>query len=135
MDLIAATEAKYAKTKLPEFSPGDTVKVYNKIKEGDKERIQVFEGVVVQKKGTGIGAAVTVRKISQGIGVEKVIPLHSPVLTRLELVKKGKVKRAKLYYLRGLKGRSARIEEKRKELELESSPAQESLESQEPVKS
>ncbi|OGC87786.1 MAG: 50S ribosomal protein L19, partial [candidate division Zixibacteria bacterium RBG_16_48_11] len=119
MDLLAATEAKHAKTKLPEFSPGDTVKVYNKIKEGDKERIQVFEGVVVQKRGTGIGAAVTVRKISQGIGVEKVIPLHSPALTKLELVKRGKVKRAKLYYLRGLKGRSARIEEKREELEQE----------------
>ncbi|OGC77217.1 MAG: 50S ribosomal protein L19 [candidate division Zixibacteria bacterium RBG_16_50_21] len=132
MDLIAASEAKHAKTKLPEFSPGDTVKVYNRIKEGDKERIQVFEGVVVQKKGTGIGAAVTVRKISQGIGVEKVIPLHSPVLTRLELVKKGKVKRAKLYYLRGLKGRSARIEEKREELERENPEVQKT---QEAVKS
>jgi len=118
MDLIASLAAKHLKIKLPEFSPGDTVKVFNKIKEGDKERIQLFEGVVVQKKGTGLGASVTVRKISMGVGVEKVVPLHSRSLTRIELVKKGKVNRAKLYYLRKLKGRSARIEEKREELGL-----------------
>ena len=118
MDLVASLTAKHLKTKLPEFSPGDTVKVFNKIKEGDKERIQLFEGVVVQKRGTGLGASVTVRKISMGVGVEKVVPLHSPSLTRIELVKKGKVNRAKLYYLRKLKGRSARIEEKREELGL-----------------
>jgi large subunit ribosomal protein L19 len=118
MDLVASLTAKHLKTKLPEFSPGDTVKVFNKIKEGDKERIQLFEGVVVQKRGTGLGASVTVRKISMGVGVEKVVPLHSPSLTRIELVKKGKVNRAKLYYLRKLKGRSARIEEKREELSL-----------------
>lgn len=118
MDLVASLAAKHLKAKLPEFSPGDTVKVFNKIKEGDKERIQLFEGVVVQKRGTGLGASVTVRKISMGVGVEKVVPLHSPSLTRIELVKKGKVNRAKLYYLRKLKGRSARIEEKREELGL-----------------
>ena len=118
MDLVASLAAKHLKTKLPEFSPGDTVKVFNKIKEGDKERIQLFEGVVVQKRGTGLGASVTVRKISMGVGVEKVVPLHSPSLTKIELVKKGKVNRAKLYYLRKLKGRSARIEEKREELGL-----------------
>lgn len=126
MDLISRVESKLLKSKLPEFSPGDTVKVFNKIKEGDKERIQVFQGVVVQKKGSGPGSSFTVRKVSQGIGVEKVIPLYSPFLTRIELVKKGKVKRAKLYYLRGLKGRSARIEEKREELgptEVEETPA------------
>lgn len=118
MDLVASLAAKHLKTKLPEFSPGDTVKVFNKIKEGDKERIQLFEGVVIQRKGAGLGASVTVRKVSMGVGVEKVVPLHSPSLTRIELVKKGKVKRAKLYYLRKLKGRSARIEEKREDLGL-----------------
>ena len=83
MDLVASFAAKHLKTKLQEFSPGDTVKVFNKIKEGDKERIQLFEGVVVQKKGTGLGASVTVRKVSMGVGVEKVVPLHSPSLTRI----------------------------------------------------
>ena len=110
MNLVAALEAKHLKAKLPEFEPGDTVKVYNRIKEGDKERVQVFQGVVIQRRGSGLGTSFTVRKISMGIGVEKVVPVHSPNLTKVELVKKGKVKRAKLYYLRGLKGRSARIE-------------------------
>src|SRR3989304_8684149 len=116
MDLISAVEAKHLKSKLPEFSPGDTVRLHSKIKEGDKERIQILEGVVVERGGSGLGASVTVRKISMGVGVEKVVPLNSPHLTKLELVKKGKVKRAKLFYLRKLTGRSARIEEKRDEV-------------------
>jgi large subunit ribosomal protein L19 len=115
MDLIASVESKHLKANLPDFRPGDTVRVYNKIKEGDKERIQVFQGVVIQKKGSGIGSNFTVRKTSLGIGVEKVVPLHSPSLTRIEVLKKGKVRRAKLYYLRGLRGRAARIEERREE--------------------
>lgn len=115
MDLLSSIEARQLKSKLPEFRTGDTVKVFNRIKEGDKERIQVFQGVVIQKRGSGLGTSFTVRKVSMGVGVEKVIPLHSPSLTRIELVKKGKVNRSKLYYLRGLKGRSARIEEKREE--------------------
>ncbi len=117
MDLVASLEAKHLKSKLPEFSPGDTVKLFSRIKEGDKERVQIFEGVVIQRKGSGIGASVTVRKVSMGVGVEKLVPLHSPALTRIELVKKGKTRRAKLFYLRKLRGRSARIEEKREEID------------------
>lgn len=115
MDLISAIEAKYLKDKVPEFRPGDTLRVSTKIKEGDKERIQAFEGVVIQRRGKGTGAAFTLRKISSGVGIERIFPLFSPNITKIEMVRQGKVKRAKLYYLRGLKGKSARIQEKRKE--------------------
>ncbi|MGH7889119.1 MAG: 50S ribosomal protein L19, partial [Thermodesulfobacteriota bacterium] len=91
---------------------GDTISVQVKIKEGDKERLQTFEGVVIQRRGSGIGATFTVRKVTAGVGVERIFPLHSPNISKIELVKEGKVKRAKLYYLRGLKGKSARIKEK-----------------------
>ena len=119
MDLIAAVEAKYRKSKIPEFRPGDTVSVQVKIKEGDKERLQTFEGVVIQRRGSGIGATFTVRKVTAGVGVERIFPLHSPNLSKIELLKEGKVKRAKLYYLRGLKGKSARIKEKMEKFGLE----------------
>jgi large subunit ribosomal protein L19 len=115
MDPISALEAKYLKDKLPEFKPGDTLRVSTKIKEGDKERIQAFQGVVIQRRGKGTGATFTLRKISSGVGVERVFPLCSPNITRIEMLRQGKVKRAKLFYLRGLKGKSARIEEKKKE--------------------
>jgi large subunit ribosomal protein L19 len=115
MDLISALEAKYIKDNIPEFRPGDTLKVSTKIKEGDKERIQAFEGVVIQRRGKGTGETFTLRKISGGVGVERIFPLFSPNITKIELLRQGKVKRAKLFYLRGLKGKSARIEEKKKE--------------------
>jgi large subunit ribosomal protein L19 len=101
------------KKDLPEISSGDTVKVYQKIKEKDKERIQAFEGVVLARKhGKGITSTITVRRIVAGVGVEKIIPLHSPIVEKIEVVKKSKVKRAKLYYLRTAKGRKARLKRK-----------------------
>jgi large subunit ribosomal protein L19 len=115
MDPISAVEAKHLKDKIPEFRPGDTLRVHTKIKEGDKERIQIFEGVVIQQRGKGIGSTFTVRKVSAGVGVERVFPLHSPNVTRIERLKQGRVRRAKLFYIRGLTGKSARIREKRKE--------------------
>ncbi|MFA5355412.1 MAG: 50S ribosomal protein L19 [Candidatus Paceibacterota bacterium] len=98
---------------MPELRPGDTVKVYQKIQEKDKERVQVFEGqILARKHGKGISSTITVRKISGGVGVEKLFPLHSPVIDKIELVKRGKVRRAKLYYLREAKGRKARLKTK-----------------------
>ena len=98
--------------------PGDTVKVYQKIKEKDKERIQVFEGKILAKKhGKGIGSMITVRKVVSGIGVEKIFPIHSPVIDKIEITKRGKAKRAKLYYLRTAKGKKAKL--KREEVVLE----------------
>jgi large subunit ribosomal protein L19 len=98
---------------LPEFRPGDTIKVHVKIKEGDKERVQAFEGVVIAKGRGGARAAFTVRKISYGVGVERVFPLHSPMVDRIEVVTRGDVRRARLYYLRNLQGKAARIREKK----------------------
>lgn len=117
MDLIKAVEVKYLKERKTQFAPGDTLKVHVKIREGDKERTQVFQGTCIQRRGTGAGATFTVRKISDGIGIERIFPLHSPFVTKIELVKRGEVRRAKLFYLRSLRGKSARIEEKRKEIE------------------
>ena len=97
---------------IPDFSPGDTVRVYVKIVEGDKERIQAFEGHVLQKRGSGISSTFTVRKVSNGVGVERIFPLHSPSIEKIEVVRRGKVRRAKLFYLRQRKGKAARIEEK-----------------------
>ncbi len=122
MDPISAIEAKHLKDKIPEFGPGDTLRVHTRIKEGDKERIQIFEGVVIQRKGKTTGATFTLRKVSSGVAVERIFPLHSPNLTKIERVRQGKVRRAKLFYLRGLKGKSARIQEKRKEEERNSEP-------------
>lgn len=97
----------------PEFIPGDTVKVHVKIREGEKERIQVFQGVVISKRGNLSNATFTVRKVSYGVGVEKVFPLHSPALDKIEVVTRGRVRRAKIYYLRNLRGKAARIKERR----------------------
>jgi len=101
------------RTDIPDFEPGDTVKVHVKVVEGGKERIQVFEGVVLRRSHGGLRETFTVRKISQGIGVERTFPVHSPMLDKIELVRKGRVRRAKLYYLRERSGKSARIEERR----------------------
>lgn len=98
---------------LPAFSAGDTVRVHVKIREGDKERIQVFQGVVISKKKGGSNATFTVRKVSYGVGVERIFPMHSPVLDKVEIVTRGRVRRAKIYYLRKLRGKAARIREKR----------------------
>lgn len=117
MDQISAVEAKHLKYKIPEFRPGDALRVHSRIKEGDKERVQIFEGVVIQQRGRGIGRTFTVRKVSSGIGVERVFPLHSPNVIKIERVRQGRVRRAKLFYLRELTGKSARIKEKRKEEE------------------
>ncbi len=97
----------------PDFSPGDTVKIHVKIKEGDKERIQVFQGVVVGRKSNGANSSFTVRKVSYGVGVERVFLLHSPIIDKIELVTRGRVRRAKIYYLRKLRGKAARIKERR----------------------
>ena len=100
---------------VPDFRAGDTVRVHVRVVEGDKERIQVFQGVVIGRRGGGTRETFTVRKISGSIGVERIFPLHSPSLNRIEVVRHGKVRRAKLYYLRGLRGKAARIEERRDE--------------------
>jgi len=113
MNKLHMAIADQIRSDIPEFGPGDTVAVHAKVIEGDKERIQVFEGVVIKRKGRGIDATFTVRKISDGIGVERIFPLHSPRITKIERKRAGKVRRAKLYYLRGLKGKASRIEEKR----------------------
>ena len=104
---------KEQEKKLPDLKPGDTIKVHQKIKEGDKERIQIFEGVVIAKKhGTGISATITVRKIVDGVGVERVYPIHSPSVEKFEIVRRAKVRRAKLYYLRTAKGKKAKLKRK-----------------------
>ena len=113
MDKLHAATASYLNNELPDFNPGDTLAVHVKIKEGEKERIQIFQGVVIQIKGTGINKTFTVRKMSNGVGVERIFPLHSPVIDKLEPVRLGKVRRAKLYYLRDLSGKAARIKEKK----------------------
>jgi len=113
MNRLEALTASQLKNGLPDFSPGDTVAVHCKVVEGDKERTQIFEGVVLQRKGNGIGATFTVRKISDGIGVERIFPLHSPNIEKIDHLRKGKVRRARLYYLRDLRGKAARITEKR----------------------
>ena len=109
--IIEAVEQEYL-TKHPDFQPGDTVSIDVKIKEGTKERIQAFAGVVIQRKGSGLGATFTVRKISQQIAVERIFPLHSPTIANIKVERKGKVRRAKLYYLRELTGKAARIKER-----------------------
>jgi len=111
MNALTAVEKNELKSDIPSFSVGDTVKVHVKIKEGDKERIQVFEGVVIARRNGDLRSSFTVRKISFGQGVERIFPLHSPVIDKIEVSKRGKVRRAKLYYLRGLKGKAARIKE------------------------
>lgn len=113
MDIIKQLEREQMRLDMPAFSPGDTVRVHVKIREGDKERIQVFQGVVISKRKGGINASFTVRKVSYGVGVERIFPLHSPIIDKVEIVTRGRVRRAKIYYLRKLRGKAARIREKR----------------------
>ena len=110
-DIIKNIEAAQLKAEVPQFSVGDTVKVYGKIKEGNRERIQVFEGIVIKKQGGSVRATFTVRKNSNGIGVEKTWPLHSPSVEKVEVIRHGKVRRAKLNYLRGRVGKRAKVKE------------------------
>lgn len=113
MQIIEQLEREQLKEDVPSFEPGDTVRVHVRVIEGGKERIQVFEGVVIGTKDSGLRSAFTVRKISNGVGVERVFPLHSPKIAKIEVTRRGDVRRAKLYYLRGRVGRAARIKEKR----------------------
>lgn len=110
---IQMLEQIHIRTDLPQFHPGDTIKVHFRVREGDKERIQIFEGVVIGRSGAGAHESFTVRKISYGVGVERVFPTHSPMVAAMEIVQLGRVRRAKLNYLRGLKGKAAKIREKR----------------------
>jgi large subunit ribosomal protein L19 len=111
MDLLRAVDNSQIRTDLPRFRPGDTVRVHVKIKEGDKYRIQVFEGVIIAQKSNRVSSTFTVRKVSFGYGIERIFPLHSPIIEKLEVVKSGKVRRARLYYLRGRRGKAARLKE------------------------
>lgn len=113
MNLIQSLEQEQLKKNIVEFNPGDTVKVHVKVVEGGRERIQVFEGVVIRRRGSGLSETFTVRRVSYGVGVERTFPLHSPKLERIDVVRKGRVRRARLYYLRGLRGKAARIQVKR----------------------
>ena len=110
--LLTKYVAKKKRENAPEFRPGDTVRVHVKIKEAEKERLQVFEGTVIARKNTGLGETLTVRKVSFGHGVERIFPLHAPVVDHIDVVRTGRVRRAKLYYLRGLKGKAARLKER-----------------------
>lgn len=110
-EIIKNIEAAQLKAEVPQFNVGDTVRVHGKIKEGNRERIQVFEGTVLKKQGTGVRATFTVRKISNGVGVEKTWPLHSPIVEKVEVVRRGRVRRAKLNYLRQRVGKSAKVKE------------------------
>lgn len=110
-NIIREIESEMLKKDIPDFKPGDTVRIYFKVVEGNRERTQMFEGLVIKRRGKGLGESFTVRRISYGIGVERVFPIHSPRLEKLEVVKKGKVRRAKLYYIRGKIGRAAKIKE------------------------
>ncbi|MDD2443124.1 MAG: 50S ribosomal protein L19 [Desulfotomaculaceae bacterium] len=113
MNLIQSLEQEQLKKDIVIFNPGDTVRVHVKVVEGSRERIQVFEGVVIRRRGGGIGETFTVRRVSYGVGVERTFPLHSPKIDRIQVMRRGRVRRAKLYYLRGLRGKAARIRDKR----------------------
>ena len=113
MNLINLVEESQLKKDIDNFKVGDTVKVHVIIREGNKERIQIFQGNVIAKRSSGLGATFTVRKVSFGIGVERIFPLHSQMIKKIEVIRRGKVRRAKLYYLRKLKGKAARLKEKR----------------------
>lgn len=110
--MMVAMEEKKSASKVPNFRPGDTVKIHMKVKEGDSERIQVFEGTVISRRGRGASETYTVRKISFGVGVERTFPMNTPHVDKIELVRSGKVRRARLYYLRGLTGKAARLDER-----------------------
>lgn len=112
-NIISEITKEQLRTDLPTFRPGDTVRVHVKVVEGTRERIQMYEGVVIKRRGGGISETFTVRKISSGVGVERTFPVHTPKIANLEVVRRGKVRRAKLYYLRDLRGKAARIKERR----------------------
>ena len=112
MDLMREITREYLKSDVPDFRPGDNVKVHVRLKEGEKERIQIFEGLVIARKHGGIAETFTVRKMSSGIGVERVFPLHAPSVAKIEVSRRGRVRRAKLYYIRDLRGKAARIKER-----------------------
>jgi large subunit ribosomal protein L19 len=114
LDLIAAIEREQLRER-PAFGPGDTVRVHGLISEGGRERVQVFEGVVIARRGGGLTETFTVRRVTHGVGVERIFPLHSPRIERIEVTRRGHVRRAKLYYLRGVSGKAARIREKKRE--------------------
>lgn len=112
-DFLHRLDMEHVRDDLPDFAPGDTIKVLYRVREGQKERIQVFQGVCLGRRGSGMGETFTVRKLSGGIGVERVFPVNAPTVGGIEVVRRGRVRRAKLYYLRGLRGKAARIKEKR----------------------
>jgi large subunit ribosomal protein L19 len=114
MDILQEVTRDQLRAALPDFAPGDTLRVNVRVREGDKERIQAFEGTCIARKGGGISETFTVRKISSGIGVERVFPIHSPSVESITLVRRGRVRRAKLYYLRALRGKAARIKERQR---------------------
>lgn len=121
--IMNAIEKPQMKASIPGFRVGDTIKVHAKVIEGDKERIQIFEGVVIGRQGSGLREFVRVRKLSYGVGVERLFPLHSPMVEKIELAREGKVRRAKLYYLRALRGRASRIKEKERSVAPSKAPA------------
>ena len=112
MKALEIIEREQIKMALPQFKSGDTVRVHVRIKEGEKERVQIFEGLVIRKRRGGVRASFTVRKVSYGIGVERIFPLHSPIIDKIEVIRQGRVRRARLYYIRARKGKAARIKEK-----------------------
>lgn len=114
MDAREMITREQQRVDLPQFRAGDTVRVHVRIKEGEKERLQAFEGVVLRRRGEGLGSSFTVRKVSYGVGVERIFPLHSPVIDRVEVLTKGRVRQGRIYYLRKLRGKAARIKEMRK---------------------
>ncbi|NNF57136.1 MAG: 50S ribosomal protein L19 [Rhodothermaceae bacterium] len=114
-DLMSLVEATQLRDDIPAFQPGDTVSVHVRVIEGDKERVQRFDGVVIAMKGSGASKTFMVRKVSNGVGVERIFPLNSPKIAKVEVIREGRVRRAKLYYLRGLRGKAARIQEKRRD--------------------
>ena len=114
MDIVHEIGKEQLRTDLPEFRVGDTIKVHYRIKEGSKERIQVFQGIVIQRRGAQISKTFTVRKISNGVGVERIFPLHSPNIQKIDVVRFGRVRRAKLFYLRKAKGKAARVKERKR---------------------
>ncbi len=113
MEFVRIAEAPHVKAQRPEFRAGDTVKVHVRVLEGDKERLQAFEGIVMRRRASGTSATFTVRRVTYGVGVERTFPLHSPMIDKIEVVRRGDVRRARLYYLRKLKGKAARIKERR----------------------
>ena len=113
MNTLDALDAESLRTDVPDFRPGDTLKVYVRVVEGSRERIQLFQGVVIRRQGSGVRETFTVRKVSFGVGVERTFPVHTPIISKIEVATRGDVRRAKLYYLRDLRGKAAKIKEKR----------------------